>query len=744
MKSENEQNLHYKMYKQGRKWVFAGIAALSVGLGATGVAAHADTTTTTSKTGTETSSATSDDDANADSNVAVLSATTASDSDAIASAAAESSAALESAAAAISDVASATSETASEATITVSSATTDSSATEITASSAVDAATTTSSAVESSATASTTPVSSASATSEAASSATDTTSEAASSATTTSAAASSAKTTPVVVTEDASVIAAAKAAAQQVYEETGEPQTLAFAAAAVTAAQPTFSTTARLQAFIESVEDGAIAGWTEYGVLPSITVAQAILESGWGQSGLSTQAHNLFGIKGSYNGNSVNYPTQEYVNGSYISIYDQFRAYSNNSESVEDHGAFLAENSSYNNLLGDKSYTSVAYKLQSDGYATAPTYASSLIKLVEMYNLTQLDTIAFAGASINGYTSSNSSSTNASANTSSTNTGASSNGSSDYYTVKSGDTLSGIAVNHNTTTSTLTSMNNLSNPNLIYVGQSLLVPSTSTSTSNYSTGTTSTSTGSSSSTTTSSNTSAVTYTVQSGDTLSAIASDNGTSVANLVSLNSISNANLIHVGDVLTVKAASTTATTSNTTTTATTSSDSSYTVQSGDTLTAIAAKYGLSVATLASLNGITNTNFILVGQVLKLGTVSANVTTAASTTTTTSSNNGGSYSVQSGDTLSAIAAANGTTVAALAALNGITNTNLIHVGQSIKLSGNSTASSSNSNSGNYTVSSGDSLYAIAQANGLSWSELASKNGISSPYIIHPGQSLVF
>ncbi|WP_225423159.1 KxYKxGKxW signal peptide domain-containing protein [Paucilactobacillus nenjiangensis] len=62
MKSENEQNLHYKMYKQGRKWVFAGIA-LSVGLGVLALP-HADTTTT-SKTGTETSSATSDDDANA-------------------------------------------------------------------------------------------------------------------------------------------------------------------------------------------------------------------------------------------------------------------------------------------------------------------------------------------------------------------------------------------------------------------------------------------------------------------------------------------------------------------------------------------------------------------------------------------------------------------------------------------------------------------------------------------------------
>src|SRR5699024_10119279 len=66
-----------------------------------------------------------------------------------------------------------------------------------------------------------------------------------------------------------------------------------------------FSNNASQQAFIQSVAPGAIQGWNEYKVLPSITVAQAIVESGWGRSALSTQAHNLFGIKGSYNGNSV-------------------------------------------------------------------------------------------------------------------------------------------------------------------------------------------------------------------------------------------------------------------------------------------------------------------------------------------------------------------------------------------------------------------------------------------------------
>lgn len=680
MKSETEQDLHYKMYKQGRKWAFAGVAALSVGLGATGVTAHADTTTPPTNNDTESNS--NDDENITNSNVTVLGTTTEDDittvastsdsSAAISSAVAESnaaisSAALESTAATISEVAATTATAVSDTPITAATAETYST-------------------VASSAVASETP-----ANSEVSSSA----SQADSNSTTEIASEATSSAAEIPAVEDSNVVT--EAVTPQADVNT------------VTDNQPTFSNNDRLQNFIESVQNGAISGWDKYGVLPSVTVAQAILESGWGQSDLSTQAHNLFGIKGSYNGNSVNYPTQEYINGAYVTIYDLFRAYENNSQSVEDHGAFLSENSRYNNLLGDQDYASFASKLQADGYATDPNYASSLISLIKMYNLTQLDTIAFSNSSINGSTS-GSSSTNDSANYENTSTGANNN-SSDYYTVRQGDTLSGIANSHGTTTSKLASLNNISNPNLIYVGQALLVTSTST---NIATNNSTSSTD-------------IKYIVQSGDTLSSIAADNNVSINNLVTLNNIENANLIHIGDVLTIKTAN--VTTSNTSTI----KSGTYTVQSGDSLSAIAAKYGISVATLASLNNITDTNLILTGQVLTLGNVANDLSSVT---------NNNSYTVQSGDNLYSIAADHGTTVANLAAINGISNINLITVGQTINFSNKASSINLSSSAASYTVVSGDSLYTVAQTNGLNWSELASKNNIVSPYIIYPGQTL--
>ncbi|HAT53795.1 MAG TPA: mannosyl-glycoprotein endo-beta-N-acetylglucosamidase, partial [Lactobacillus sp.] len=144
-------------------------------------------------------------------------------------------------------------------------------------------------------------------------------------------------------------------------------------------------------AFFKSVIPGALAGWRTYGVIPSITIAQAILESGWGASYLSTAAHNLFGIKGSYNGNSIYLPTSEYYGGRYVTITAAFRAYANNSQSIQDHGAFLSENSRYSNLLWDSNFVSVAYKIRADGYATDPSYSTSLIRLVNSYGLNILD-----------------------------------------------------------------------------------------------------------------------------------------------------------------------------------------------------------------------------------------------------------------------------------------------------------------------------------------------------------------
>lgn len=155
-----------------------------------------------------------------------------------------------------------------------------------------------------------------------------------------------------------------------------------------------------------------------------------------------------------------------------------------------------------------------------------------------------------------------------------------------------------------------------------------------------------------------------TYTVKAGDNLTAIATKFGTTVANLVALNGIKNANQINVGQVLKVSGS----------TTSKPAAGGTYTVKSGDTLTGIAAKYGTTVAALQALNGIKNANVISVGQVLK---VSGNAAPAASKT----------YTVRSGDTLSGIAAKNGTTVARLVALNGISNPNLIKVGQKLRIS---------------------------------------------------------
>ena len=125
--------------------------------------------------------------------------------------------------------------------------------------------------------------------------------------------------------------------------------------------------------------------------------------------------------------------------------------------------------------MGDTSYVSVANKLRADGYATDPNYASALINLVQTYGLDRLDSIALSGATaVNN--KGNGAANNDAYNTSDTGNGTStSTGGTSYYTVKAGDTLSGIANNYQTTVNTLARLNNLANPNLIYVGQVLTI-----------------------------------------------------------------------------------------------------------------------------------------------------------------------------------------------------------------------------------------------------------------------------
>lgn len=161
------------------------------------------------------------------------------------------------------------------------------------------------------------------------------------------------------------------------------------------------------------------------------------------------------------------------------------------------------------------------------------------------------------------------------------------------------------------------------------------------------------------------------------------------------------------------------------------------YTVRYGDTLSAIASRYGMTVNALVMLNGIKNANLIYPGQVLRVADSGAGSTVTKKATTPITSTGTQTYTVQYGDTLSGIASRYGTSISALASLNGISNPNWIYPGQVLKLSDGSSARS-------YTVRSGDTLSAIASRLGTSWTALKAKNGLANANLIYPGQTLYY
>ena len=158
------------------------------------------------------------------------------------------------------------------------------------------------------------------------------------------------------------------------------------------------------------------------------------------------------------------------------------------------------------------------------------------------------------------------------------------------YTIKSGDTLSEIALEYGTTVSNILSLNPLiTNPNLIYPGQNIII---NTSNSNESVTNT-------------------TYTVKRGDTLSEIALKYNTTVSNLANLNNISNPNLIYPGQVITINSSTNIENGKNS------CGKITYTIKRGDTLSSIARKYNTSVNKLVMLNNISNPNLIYAGNII-------------------------------------------------------------------------------------------------------------------------------
>ena len=166
---------------------------------------------------------------------------------------------------------------------------------------------------------------------------------------------------------------------------------------------------------IEKVGSLFIADQKKTGILASISLAQFILESGYGKSELAQNANNLFGMKCSLSGNTWSGSTwdgkskytkktqEQNADGSYKTITADFRKYPDIAKSIADHSAYLlgAKNGSklrYAGLKGCKDYKKAAQILKDGGYATSLTYVSKLCSIVEKWKLTKYDASSTASS----------------------------------------------------------------------------------------------------------------------------------------------------------------------------------------------------------------------------------------------------------------------------------------------------------------------------------------------------------
>lgn len=521
----------------------------------------------------------------------------------------------------------------------------------------------------------------------------------------------------------------------------------------------------------------------------SVMIAQAVVESGWGSSALSQAPYyNLFGIKGSYQGQTVYMDTLEFLNNQWVNKKEPFRQYPSFAESFNDN-AYVLRNTSFGNgyyyagtwKSNTRSYTDATACL-TGRYATDPGYASKLNNIITTYGLTQYDTPASGnaggGATTGGNNTGSTGSTSGSSNSGNTNSGSAT---STTYTVQSGDSVWGISNKFGITMDQLIQWNNIQN-NFIYPGQKLTIKgsqengsSTNNSGNNInSSGNAGTSNGG--------QTTGAKYTVQSGDSVWKISNDHGITMAQLIEWNNIKN-NFVYPGQQLIVSnggSSNTGANTGNTSgsnssnsSSSNTASGTKYTVKAGDSVWSVSNKYGITMAQLIQWNNIQN-NFIYPGQQLTVSnsgstnSASSNTGSSANTNNSSSANTGssssqGTYTVKAGESVWSVANKNGITMNQLIEWNNIKN-NFIYPGQQLIVKGgnsvntntgsttsaakpntpNTSATTSTSSSGNtmYTVKAGESVWSVANKHHITMDQLIEWNNIKNNFI-YPGQQVI-
>lgn len=159
--------------------------------------------------------------------------------------------------------------------------------------------------------------------------------------------------------------------------------------------------------FLAKIGPSATKDMNRTGVLASVTIAQAILESAWGESKLTKQANNLFGMKANlgtnwgseWKGKRANFNTKEQtVSGKEYTVSADFRAYDSWLESITDHSKYLLGSTKkgaprYPGIDKERDPRKTAQIIKDGGYATDVAYVDKLCKLINQYNLTQYDVV---------------------------------------------------------------------------------------------------------------------------------------------------------------------------------------------------------------------------------------------------------------------------------------------------------------------------------------------------------------